>query len=88
MPPDVSDKPIVAPADWETRAPRHEVEDLSEVRDGGSWPTTLACFACGNAEGNVAVFHSWWCSRNGDARSNDEIRCAKCRKYTLYITEH
>jgi hypothetical protein len=76
--------PIIAPADYAT-CPRHVVEDLVEVRCGPGWPTDLACGACGNVEGNVQIWSSWWCGRNGDATANDEIRCARCGMYSLFI---
>jgi hypothetical protein len=85
----VSRTPIVAPADYASRPHTSDWEDLSLVRTGGpGWPTTLACGDCGNAEGNVAIWHSWWVDRGGDATSNDEIRCARCGMYSLYIREH
>jgi len=84
----VSDAPMVAPADYASRPETHEREDLSEVRGGGpGWSTELACGACGNVAGNVQIWHSWWCGRNGDATTNDEIRCARCGKYSLFIRE-
>lgn len=86
--PQVSDQPIVAPADYATRPERRVEEDLSEVHTGPGWPTDLACGACGNTQGNLAIWHSWWCSRNGDATSNDEVRCGRCGMFTLYIREH
>lgn len=87
--PDTSDKPIVAPADYETRERTEDRELGSLVVTGGpGWPTELVCGVCSNAQGNLQIWHSWWVSRNGDATSNDEVRCARCRMYTLYITEH
>ncbi len=85
----VSRTPIVAPLDYAAR-PLSEQRDLgSLVRTGGpGWATSLACGGCGNAEGNLQIWHSWWCSRNGDATSNDEIQCARCGLFTLFITEH
>ncbi|HRI68854.1 MAG TPA: hypothetical protein PK156_31710 [Polyangium sp.] len=85
----ISRTPIVAAADYATQPHRVEQEDLSEVRTGGpGWPTTLSCGDCGNTEGNVQIWHSWWVDRGGDATSNDEIKCKRCGLYTLYITEH
>lgn len=82
----VSDAPNVAAADHESQPYRHQEDDLTDVRTGGpGWPTTIPCGACGNVEGNLAVWYSWWCSRNGDATENDEVRCGACRKYSLYI---
>ena len=65
----VSDTPNVAAADHESQPYRHEENELTDVRAGGSgWPTTIPCGACGNLEGNLAVWYSWWCSRNGVGR--------------------
>ena len=87
--PSASTTPSVAPADYALREPSHVRDDFSEVRTGGpGWPTTLACFACQNTEGNLQIWHSWWVSKNGDATSNDELRCARCGLFSLYITEH
>jgi len=61
--------PNVAAADHESQPYRHEENELTDVRAGGSgWPTTIPCGACGNLEGNLAVWYSWWCSRNGVGR--------------------
>jgi hypothetical protein len=85
----ISEEPIVAPADDATRPPGLVQEGMSKIRTGGpGWPTDLACGACGNSAGNLQIWCSWWCSQNGDATSNDEIRCARCRMYSLYIHEH
>ena len=85
----VSRDPIVAPADYATQPPSEAVKFMSRVRTGGpGWPTDLACGACGNTEGNLQIWYSWWCSPTGDATSNDEIRCAQCGMYSLYIHEH
>ncbi len=85
----VSKVPMVAPADHATRPCSHIQEPMGEVRTGGpGGPTTLACGACGNTQGNLQVWHSWWVDRGGDATSNDEIQCSACGMYSLYITEH
>jgi hypothetical protein len=82
----ISDTPNVAAADHERQPYRHEENELTDVRTGGpGWPTTIPCGACGNVGGNLAVWYSWWCSRNGDATENDEFRCGTCRKYSLYV---
>lgn len=81
--------PMVAPADHRSRPFACTVEPMSEVRTGGrGWPTPLVCGACGNTEGNLKIWYSWWVDRGGDATSNDEIVCARCGMYSLYITEH
>ncbi len=79
--------PWFVPADYESRTLSEEVTDMSEIRTGGpGWATTRACFDCGNSDGNLQIWYSWWCSRNGDATANDVIRCAQCKRYSLYIT--
>jgi hypothetical protein len=86
--PEVSDKPIRAPADYAAGERREgEVEDQSYWRCGPGWPTEYECGACGNREGNLEIFESWWVYRNGDAYENHEIRCARCGKYSLYVRE-
>ena len=82
----VSDTPIVAPADYaEGERKTGSIEDLGYVRTGPGWPTDYACGACGNVEGNLEILESWWVQHSGDAGENHEIRCARCRKFSLFI---
>jgi hypothetical protein len=84
----VSDKPIMAPADYQAGERKQgSVEDLGYKRWGPGWPTALACGACGNLEGNVEIFDCWWVDHGGDATENHEVRCARCGKFSLYIRE-
>ena len=86
--PEVSDKPIVAPANYaDGEHSEGSIEDLGYKKWGPGWPTEYACGACSNREGNLEIFDSWWVSHSGDGKENHEIRCAKCGKFTLYILE-
>jgi hypothetical protein len=84
----VSDKPCYAPIDYRTRPP-HEEDNMpwSEIRTGPGWGTARACQACGNAAGNLCIFYSYSCGRNGDATATDEIWCSACGKYSTFCDE-
>jgi len=83
----VTQEPQSAPKNYRELPPKMVTSDgdgLWETWHGSGVPSTEACGACGNTEGNRQIYGNSGSSYpNGTQWDDAEIVCARCGRYTL-----
>jgi hypothetical protein len=84
-----SAEPRKAPADFRQLDPRVVTSDgdgLWITWHGSGEPSSEACDACGNTEGNIQIYENSGVSYpNGNSWDDREILCGSCGQFTLVL---